>query len=139
MPVCEAIDTSKMDFQKFSQTVDIAANPTKHFEVLEDDIKMHGKSIMQDIKDAVGAYKHGQYESFGEIMGNVLKVATEVDVEEGTKPVASNYKDVYPKENREMLAEIFQGFMESTGVGSFNFTNLLLCIYEADQSALELY
>lgn len=38
-----------------------------------------------------------------------------------------------------MVAEVAQGFMEATKVGSFNFTNLLLCVYEADQSALELY
>lgn len=38
-----------------------------------------------------------------------------------------------------MVAEVAQGFLESTKVGSFNFTNLLICIYEADQSALALY
>lgn len=52
---------------------------------------------------------------------------------------ADSWKSTYPKENREMMTEIFQGLFESTGVGSFNFTNLLLCVYEADQSALELY
>lgn len=116
-----------MDFQKFSETIDIAASPSKHFEILENDIKMHGKPIMQDLRDAVGAYRHGEYEAFGKIMGNVLKIATE-----NTETKPNNLKDVFPKDNREMIAEIYQGFMESTGVGSFNFTNLLLCIYEAD-------
>lgn len=37
------------------------------------------------------------------------------------------------------MAEIYQGFFEGTGVGSFNFTDLLLCIYQADQSAIALY
>jgi hypothetical protein len=38
-----------------------------------------------------------------------------------------------------MMADIFQGLFEATKVGTFNFTNLLLCVYEADQAALELY
>jgi len=37
------------------------------------------------------------------------------------------------------LAEIYQGYLEEMGVGTFNFTNLLLCIYEADQSAIIAY
>lgn len=42
-------------------------------------------------------------------------------------------------QNREWIAEFTQGFFEATQVGEFNFTNLLLCIYEADQAALILY
>merc|ERR1712227_848033 len=40
-----------------------------------------------------------------------------------------------------MLAytEFAQGLFEATKVGEFNFTNLLLCIYEADQAAIALY
>lgn len=38
-----------------------------------------------------------------------------------------------------MVAEFAQGFLETTQVGEFNFTNLLVCIYEADQAALILY
>ena len=42
--------------------------------------------------------------------------------------------EAYPNDNRDMMAKIYKGFMEVTDVGTFNFTNLLLCIYEADQS-----
>jgi len=38
-----------------------------------------------------------------------------------------------------MVAEVAQGLLESTKVGTFNYTNLLTCIYETDQSALILY
>lgn len=38
----------------------------------------------------------------------------------------------------QMTAEVAQGVLSSTGVGSFNLQNLLLCIYEADQAALIL-
>jgi hypothetical protein len=38
-----------------------------------------------------------------------------------------------------MLAEVAQGLLEAMKVGTFNFTNLLICIYELDQAALALY
>ena len=38
-----------------------------------------------------------------------------------------------------MVAEVAQGFLAGTHVGQFNFTNLMVCIYGADQSALTLY
>lgn len=47
--------------------------------------------------------------------------------------------DTYPKDNREMVTEVLQGLLEATNVGTFNFTNLLMCIYEADGAALSLY
>lgn len=133
LPICEAIDTSKMDFARFISTADIAANPTKHFTKLEKDILIDGTSIMKDIWNGVGAWKHQDYEKFGLTMGNILALATKpTEVEEG-------WKGSFPNDNREMVAEVFQGFLEATEVGTFNFTNLLLCIYEADQAALALY
>lgn len=58
LPTCEAIVTTGWDYQQFTNTIDIAAHPLEHIELLENDIKMHGKSIMQDIVDGLGAYKH---------------------------------------------------------------------------------
>lgn len=70
-------------------------------------------------------------------MGNILKIATQANAEKGT--ITAFPTEISPKEKRERMAEIYQGFLEGTGVGTFNFTNLLLCIYEADQSAIALY
>jgi hypothetical protein len=38
-----------------------------------------------------------------------------------------------------MVTEVLSGLLESTNVGTFNFTNLLMCVYEADGAALSLY
>jgi hypothetical protein len=38
-----------------------------------------------------------------------------------------------------MITEVIQGLLEGTKVGTFNFTNLLLCIYEMDQAAMVAY
>ena len=75
---------------------------------------------------------NGDMEKFGEFFGKFLQFATE-------KTSASTWADAYPKDNREVAAEILQGFFEGTNVGTFNFTNLLICIYGEDQAAIALY
>lgn len=81
-------------------------------------------------------YKNEDYEKFGEFLGNLIKVVSEEPV---AAPKQTTWADVFPKDNRTMVTEVAQGFMEATNVGTFNFTNLLLCIYEADQAAIALY
>ena len=66
--------------------------------------------------------------SFSEYLGE-----EGLDFGEFSKTGVSIY-EAYPNDNRDMMAKIYKGFMEVTDVGTFNFTNLLLCIYEADQS-----
>jgi hypothetical protein len=79
LPECEAIDTATFDYAQFQDTVDIAANPFKHFQVSEEDLQMHGSSVLQDVHNGVFAYKQGDYELFGELMGKVLKIATQAN------------------------------------------------------------
>ena len=64
-------------------------------------------------------------------MGKIIKLATEAKA-------MREAKEDTPSPNATMAAEVAQGFLEATNVGSFNFTNLLICIYEADQAALIL-
>jgi len=88
---------------------------------------------MENVKKAVASYEQGEFSSFGYYVGEIMELATSKPekvvetVEEG------------PEVNRQMIAEFAQGFFKGTKVGEFNFTNLLICIYEADQAALILY
>lgn len=129
----------KKDFQikEFEDSLDIAINPMKHFTLLEDDLLMHGVSILEDIGTGVKAYRNDDMETFGREMGKIIKLSTSSNALEA--PKQKGWKDVYPKDNREMITEVAQGFLQGTKVGSFNFTNLLMCIYEADGAALDLY
>jgi len=43
------------------------------------------------------------------------------------------------EEKDKKIAEMLQGFLKGANVGTFNFTALLECIYEADQAAEVLY
>lgn len=134
-PACKAIDTSSFKYDQMMSTFDIAAHPTQYFEILEKDLLMHGNSIRKDLWKAVKSYEKEQYDQFGFHLGSILELATR-PAETETAPVEKKEEEVF---SRAMAAEIVQGFFEATKVGTFNFTNLLLCIYEADQAALILY
>ena len=49
----------------------------------ENDLQMHGQSILPDIHNGLHAYKQSEYELFGELMGKVLKIATQANYEAG--------------------------------------------------------
>jgi len=137
LPACEAIDTTTFNYDQFLSTYDIAAHPTQHFELLEKDILLNGASIRKDIWLAVQSYRKEQFESFGYYIGSVLEVATR-PAEIETLPVQADPTDeeIF---TRGMVAEVAQGFLEATNVGTFDFTALLECIYGADQAAMVLY
>jgi hypothetical protein len=131
LPACEAIDRAPWNIQEFETCTDIAVHPTEYFKVIENDIKINGFSIVKDAFEGVEAYKKGDFVTFGEKMGEILKLATE------DKAIRVAQEDM-PKPDANMATEVAQGFLEATNVGKFNFTNLLICIYEADQAALIL-
>lgn len=134
LPTCEAIDTTEMKWDQFESSYDIAAHPTQYFKLLEEDLLLNGVSVKQNIQKAMRSYRKGDFASFGYYLGSVLELATRP-----TEEVVEKVVEPEIEHNRNMVAEVAQGFLESTQVGAFNFTNLLMCIYQADQSALILY
>jgi len=46
---------------------------------------MHGVSVLQDVHNGVHAYKHDEYELFGELMGRLLKIATQANYDKAHK------------------------------------------------------
>ena len=86
-------------------------------------------SILADLFKFSNAFESGNYEKAGEEIGNILKLAT-------TQP---NALQVYkPKKEVNDFAEIVQGFYAGSGYKA-SFLDVLICIYQADQAALELY
>jgi len=98
-------------------------------------VKKHEAEILKEAKAA-----YGDYEKFGAFMARLMKWASE-NTEEAVPALGktTSWADVYPHDNREVATEIFQGFFEGANVGTFNFTNLLICIYGEDQAAIALY
>jgi len=128
LPACEAIDNSMWNSKKFEQSFELMTKPTDHFEVVGNDVLVNGTGIKDDVIRAVEAYQAGKFEEFGEIMGEIAKLATE------EKKVS-----VAQQMTKENIAEFMQGILKATGVGSFNLEALLVCVYEEDQAALILY
>jgi uncharacterized membrane protein YcjF (UPF0283 family) len=113
--------------------MDMIIHPMDHFEVLEKDLTVNGISIIIDGEEAAAAYKKGDYYTFGKKMGEILEKSTEEKHEPKTIqdfPVEASEID------HKMITEVIQGLLEGTKVGTFNFTNLLLCVYEMDQAAM---
>jgi hypothetical protein len=129
LPACEAIDSSLWSAESFNTAQNnILAKPTEVFEVKENDVLLNGTGVASYIIEAVEAYQAGQFEKFGEIMGDVAKLAE-------SKVVATPEPEV----SKEDVAKFAQGMLKSMGVGAFNLEALLICVYEEDQAALILY
>jgi len=135
LAACEAIDKSSWDYQGFLDSEKLMSNPTKYFQVIEKDVFINGVSIYKDINSAVSAWGNKDYEKFGEFVGDIMKLSTQykpAPIEWMQKRVA---QEPIKKLDRKDVASFLQGFLLATKVGTFNFTNLLICIYEADQDA----
>ena len=79
---CNSVDTASFNFKQFSNTLDIAARPSAHFQVIDNQVQVNGVSIQADANEALIAYIYGQHEVFGEKMGNLFRIATDVEFEE---------------------------------------------------------
>lgn len=132
LPACEAIVES--DISRVKTAMEILENPLKNLPTMTANLKKYESEIKDDVIAATFFYKTGQYEKFGDFLGNLVKVMTEK--EEAKK---ASWADVYPKDNRMNIAEFMQGFFKATNVGQFDLTNLLICIYEMDNAALAFY
>lgn len=144
LPACEAINPKKdrdFNFKQFNQVMDVAVHPSQFFKVSQNDLLVNNHGIMKEAAEAVEAYQDEKYFEFGQIMGKILEISTGVKIE--AAPVVPALEIVQNPDaaavDRQMIAEFAQGFLETSQVGEFNFTNLLICIYEADQAALILY
>ena len=108
---------------------------TETFGVYADDLQINGYSIMYMIQEAMAAYHQGHFEQFGEKLGQIMHL---VNVPKANEPVQIVQKEAEPPVDMTNVAEMLQGFFNGVGIYT-NFMDILVCVYEADQAALELY
>jgi len=65
IPVCESVDSSKMDWTMFDHIVETLEDPIKHLDVIAKDIVMNGKNITVQVEDAIESFRAGDYVEFG--------------------------------------------------------------------------
>ena len=125
LPACEHIITPSFDSEGFNKSLAIAADAPNHFAQLVDDILSNKEALGEQMQTAVTAYKAGEFTKFGLAMGEMLQMST--------KEVET------PKVTQNDITEFAQGVLKGTQVGDFNYTQLLICIYEASQDAEVFY
>lgn len=77
IPICESVDSTKMDWTTFDKIVNTLEDPVNHINVIEKDIVMNGKTITADVEGALESWRAGEYTEFGQKFGNALYFATE--------------------------------------------------------------
>ena len=131
LPTCEAIDTVSWDYDGYSNTFEMMKNPVAFFKPVAEDVLIHGLPILVEPERAVAAMKNKDYYTYGKNVGKILNNATGARKEFQAEPTLANV-------DREMAAKVAQGLLSSTQVGTFNYQDLLLCVYEADGAAMVL-
>lgn len=81
--------------------------------------------LMEIAKNMVMYYKEKDYEKFGVASGLLIR---QMSTPHTTPMLGAEEKQEYKK----AAAELVQGMLKGMKVGTFNFTALLECIYEAD-------
>lgn len=131
LPTCEQIDTTTWDYDGFSNTFEMMKNPVAFFKPVAEDVVIHGIPILVETERAVAAMNKQDYYGYGQQVGKILNNATGARKEFQADPKLENV-------DREMAAKVASGLLSSTAVGSFNFQDLLICIYQADEAAMVL-
>lgn len=136
LPACEAIFKDK-DVSKIDQTMDFFENKHINIDTMIKTLKKYDlNEIKNDVISGMFYYKTGNFEKFGKFIGNFMQLLAGEEMPE--QPLKTPEMELQ-EDIMLFYTEFAQGFLEATKVGTFNFTNLLLCIYEADQSAIALY
>jgi hypothetical protein len=138
LPTCEHIANTAIPEQSTYdiETMLSAGNMLDIFGVYQDDLQINGYSIMYMIQEAMAAFHQGHFEQFGEKLGQIMHL---VNVPKANEPKQLVLKEAEAPLDMSNVAEMLQGFFSGVGILDMNFMDVLICIYEADQSALELY
>lgn len=127
LPACESVDTTTFDFAQMTKNFEAVEHPVAHYKQMEAAIENNKFAILAKAEEGVAAFEAQNFEGFGKAMGEILKMATT------EKP---EVVDEEPTVDRKAIAETFAGLAEATHLGHFDFTALLICVYEEDQAAL---
>ena len=122
LPACKAIYQKTEDLTEFHQAKTAMKNPLV-FQPYKDDLQINGFSIVHKIEEAMAALEDKDYEQFGFIMGEIMKVANMKKAEE-----PFTIKAPKPQKDMRDVTEVLQGFYAGTGV-NMSFLDILVCIY----------
>ena len=53
IPVCESVDSKSLNWTQLNKIVEVAEHPTNHINSIGKDIILNGKTITQDVTEAI--------------------------------------------------------------------------------------
>jgi len=139
LPACEHICTK--DVEKLlpiladHDALMSPANLGSLFTKFEDDLQINGYSIIKMLFSAISAMENSEFEQYGYQLGRIMQL---MDLPKPTKTVGTPLSTVKEGDVKD-AASMVQGFFNGVGIVNSHYQDILVCIYEADQSALELY
>jgi hypothetical protein len=138
LPTCEAIANQAQipALAADHKTLTSSAMIPEIFGLYKDDLQINGYSILYMVEQAISAYHVGDFTQFGEKMGQIMHLA---NLPKANEPKTFVKKAAKPQADMRNLAEILQGFFSGVGIVDMDFMDVSFCVYDADQSALELY
>jgi len=138
LPACEHIVTADKltDIMSVHASLTSPAQVSNMFGVYENDLQINGYSILKMLTEAAAAYENGDFEMHGYLLGRIMQL---VNLPKPTMKSEENVLTATSKGDLSNAAEMVQGFMSGVGIVGSHYQDILICIYEADQAALELY
>jgi hypothetical protein len=138
LPACEHIVTGEKlnSIMADHDTLMSPAQVSSIFGVYENDLQINGYSILQMLTEAAAAYENGDFEQHGYLLGRIMQL---VKLPKPTMKSNETALTANSKGDMSDAAEMVQGFLSGVGIVGSHYQDILICIYEADQAALELY
>lgn len=138
LPACEHIVTGDKlnSIMADHDTLMSPAQVSSIFGVYENDLQINGYSILQMLTEAAAAYENGDFEQHGYLLGRIMQL---VKLPKPTMKSNETALTANSKGDMSDAAEMVQGFLSGVGIVGSHYQDILICIYEADQAALELY
>ena len=138
LPACEHIVTADKlaSIMSVHDSLMSPAQVSNMFGVYENDLQINGYSIIKMLTEAAAAYENGDFEIHGYLLGRIMQL---VNLPKPTMKSEETVLTATSKGDMSDAAEMIQGFMSGVGIVGSHYQDILVCIYEADQAALELY
>jgi len=95
IPWCEHAAGMKVDFTPATTAMDFVGHPLDNMPVMTRNLMKYEGELKDDVMSAVFYYKTGQFEKFGEFMGNIVKVISEKEAIETIQVAEDNNLFLY--------------------------------------------
>jgi len=81
LPACENVDTTTFNFEKYEKSTHMLGQ-TATYRATEDNVYVNDVAVVEDLLEALEAYRDGDFLRAGQFIGKIMKIASEEKLEE---------------------------------------------------------